>query len=72
MATRPEPTSIGNCDSWRFIVGKNAVGRKTGLSPEGDKQWCERNSDGPIAFKNTLHAQKICNHKALAKRDISR
>jgi hypothetical protein len=22
MATRPEPTIIGNCDSWDFIVGK--------------------------------------------------
>ncbi|MBU0746124.1 MAG: hypothetical protein KKB95_06050 [Gammaproteobacteria bacterium] len=22
MATRPEPTIIGNCDSWVFIVGK--------------------------------------------------
>ncbi|WP_156382561.1 hypothetical protein [Acidovorax sp. Leaf160] len=22
MATRPEPTIIGNCDSWIFIVGK--------------------------------------------------
>ncbi len=23
--TRPEPTIIGNCDSWSFIVGKNAM-----------------------------------------------
>ena len=23
--TRPEPTIYGNCDSWRFIVGKKAV-----------------------------------------------
>jgi hypothetical protein len=22
VATRPEPTIIGNCDSWNFIVGK--------------------------------------------------
>ncbi|MDH4465358.1 MAG: hypothetical protein QE290_15140 [Acidovorax sp.] len=22
MATRPEPTIIGNCESWSFIVGK--------------------------------------------------
>jgi len=22
VATRPEPTIIGNCDSWSFIVGK--------------------------------------------------
>ena len=22
--TRPEPTIYGNCDSWDFIVGKNA------------------------------------------------
>ena len=22
--TRPEPTIIGNCDSWEFIVGKKA------------------------------------------------
>ncbi len=26
MATRPEPTIIGNCDSWIFIVGKKPVG----------------------------------------------
>jgi hypothetical protein len=25
MATRPEPTIIGNCDSWNFIVGKKLV-----------------------------------------------
>lgn len=25
MATRPEPTIIGNCDSWNFIVGKKPV-----------------------------------------------
>jgi len=24
MLTRPEPTSNGNCDSWKFIVGKKA------------------------------------------------
>jgi hypothetical protein len=23
VATRPEPTINGNCDSWNFIVGKN-------------------------------------------------
>ncbi|WP_298209951.1 hypothetical protein [Acidovorax sp.] len=26
VATRPEPTIIGNCDSWNFIVGKKAAG----------------------------------------------
>jgi hypothetical protein len=31
MLTRPEPTSNGNCDSWKFIVGKKA---KTAT-----KQW---------------------------------
>ncbi|HVL44137.1 MAG TPA: hypothetical protein VM407_04855 [Acidovorax sp.] len=25
VATRPEPTIIGNCDSWSFIVGKKAA-----------------------------------------------
>ena len=25
MATRPEPTIIGNCDGWSFIVGKKAM-----------------------------------------------
>jgi hypothetical protein len=24
METRPEPTIIGNCEGWTFIVGKNA------------------------------------------------
>jgi hypothetical protein len=27
MATRPEPTIIGNCDSWSFIVGKKPKGK---------------------------------------------
>ena len=32
MATRPEPTIFGNCDSWNFIVGKKpyTYSRKTG------------------------------------------
>ena len=25
--TRPEPTIYGNCDSWKFIVGKKALGQ---------------------------------------------
>ena len=33
MATRPEPTINGNCDSWDFIVGKlvQTYSAKSGL-----------------------------------------
>jgi hypothetical protein len=35
MATRPEPTIIGNCDSWIFIVGKKPAEKSPPHCPQG-------------------------------------
>lgn len=38
MATRPEPTINGNCDSWNFIVGKNPPPSTAALTGKGELQ----------------------------------
>jgi len=43
MATRPEPTIIGNCDSWSFIVGKKAAWKSPTLGIQGKLPGCNRN-----------------------------
>ncbi|MCE1192645.1 MAG: hypothetical protein LWW96_10885 [Acidovorax sp.] len=43
MATRPEPTIIGNCDSWIFIVGKKPGPGSPPDSIQGKLPGCNRN-----------------------------
>jgi hypothetical protein len=38
VATRPEPTIYGNCDSWSFIVGKIPRPSTGGLASPGELQ----------------------------------
>ncbi len=40
MATRPEPTIIGNCDSWSFIVGKKPAGESPTYCILGELPGC--------------------------------
>ncbi|MBV7427605.1 MULTISPECIES: hypothetical protein [unclassified Acidovorax] len=42
MATRPEPTIIGNCDSWSFIVGKKPAGKSPYDCIQGELPGCNR------------------------------
>jgi hypothetical protein len=42
VATRPEPTIIGNCDSWIFIVGKKRVESSPALAGKGSLPDCNR------------------------------
>jgi len=40
MATRPEPTIIGNCDSWNFIVGKKPAEKSPSDCIQGELPGC--------------------------------
>jgi hypothetical protein len=42
VATRPEPTIYGNCDSWSFIVGKKPGTYSQGKRLEGSLQTSNR------------------------------
>lgn len=43
MATRPEPTIIGNCDSWNFIVGKKPAEKSPPDCISGELSRCNMN-----------------------------
>ena len=43
IATRPEPTIYGNCDSWNFIVGKKPRQYRRGDVKAGSLQASNRN-----------------------------
>jgi hypothetical protein len=38
VATRPEPTIYGNCDSWNFIVGKKPAPYSPRIARQGSLQ----------------------------------
>jgi len=42
--TRPEPTIIGNCDSWKFIVGKKPEKHRPSNSRHALLQRSNKNS----------------------------
>ncbi|KAB2905219.1 MAG: hypothetical protein F9K35_02020 [Burkholderiaceae bacterium] len=42
MATRPEPTIYGNCDSWSFIVGKKPATGSPAYRLQGALPRCNR------------------------------
>jgi hypothetical protein len=56
VATRPEPTIYGNCDSWSFIVGKK---------PGAYSRRCHQNR--PLQVSN-----KKLNHRLLTIIDLIR
>src|SRR6218665_2328706 len=42
VATRPEPTIIGNCDGWNPIVGKKTVCQRPGERIQGELPGCNK------------------------------
>jgi len=43
ILTRPEPTIIGNCDSWSFIVGKKPARYSPKSRHQESLQHCNKN-----------------------------
>jgi len=59
VATRPEPTIIGNCDSWSFIVGKKANWKSPPSGIWGKLPWCNRDFIHSLC---TVHTQTTLNN----------
>ncbi|CAN7499731.1 hypothetical protein LJR129_003455 [Acidovorax sp. LjRoot129] len=53
MATRPEPTIIGNCDSWSFIVGKKPARKSPHECIEGELPGCNSEIIHSLSTINT-------------------
>jgi hypothetical protein len=53
MATRPEPTIIGNCDSWSFIVGKKPAGKSPSDCIQGELPGCNKEFINKLFTVNT-------------------